>query len=105
GVAYPPAIGRSGAGAWRTVPQVRQPYLGRQIRMTRSCAGTQSSISLTLSPIGCQRAAAARAGRRADIDSDLFTWQMIGERLAPRLPVLRFGRRLLRCFGTGLVGL
>ena len=53
GVARPPAIGRSGAGAWETVPQARQPYLGRQMRITRNFAGTQSSISLTLSPIGC----------------------------------------------------
>ena len=51
GVATPPAIGRSGAGAWAIDPQARQAYFGRAIRMTRSCAGTQSSISLTLSPM------------------------------------------------------
>jgi aryl-alcohol dehydrogenase-like predicted oxidoreductase len=29
----------------------KQAYFGRVMRITRSCAGTQSSISLTLSPI------------------------------------------------------
>ena len=36
------------------LPQARQPYLGRRMRMTRSRAGTQSSISLTVSPIACR---------------------------------------------------
>ena len=53
GVARPPAIGRSGASACATVLQVRQAYLGRVVRMTRNSAGTQSSISLTLSPMTC----------------------------------------------------
>jgi hypothetical protein len=52
-----------------------------------------------------QRAAAACAGRCADVDADLFARQMIGKRLAPRLPVLLFGARLLLCFGTRFVGL
>jgi hypothetical protein len=52
GVARTLVIGRSGAGAWWIVPQARQLYLGRRMRKTRSCAGTQSSISLVASPIG-----------------------------------------------------
>src|SRR5262245_6614057 len=52
-----------------------------------------------------QRAAAACAGLRADVDPDLFTWQMIRKRLAPRRPVLRSGSRLLRSLGAGFVGL
>ena len=40
GVARPFAIGRSGAGAWWILPQDRQPYFGRRIRMTLSRAGT-----------------------------------------------------------------
>jgi hypothetical protein len=52
-----------------------------------------------------QRAAAACAGLRADVDPDLFTRQMIGKRLAPWLPVLWSGGRLLRGFRAGLVGL
>ncbi len=36
GVARPPAITRSGAGACTTVSQVRQAYLGRAVRITRS---------------------------------------------------------------------
>jgi hypothetical protein len=51
GVAMPPAIGRSGAGVWAIEPQARQAYFGRAMRRTRSCAGTQPSISLTLSPM------------------------------------------------------
>jgi hypothetical protein len=49
-----PAIARSGAAVWLTVPQLRQAYLGRRIRTTRNWAGTQSSISLTISPMLCK---------------------------------------------------
>jgi hypothetical protein len=66
GVAKPPAITRSGAGACTTVSQLRQAYLGRVVRITRSCAGTQSSISLTL-PNDMQRATAAGAAHVVDI--------------------------------------
>ncbi len=45
--------GRSGAAACTTLLQVRQAYFGRVIRITRYCAGTQSSISDALSPIRC----------------------------------------------------
>jgi hypothetical protein len=48
----PLAMRRSGAATWWIVPQGRQPYLGRRMRMMRSEAGTQSSISLIVSPIG-----------------------------------------------------
>ena len=51
GVARLPAMGRSGAAAWTIVAQARQAYFGRAIRTTRSYAGTQFSISLTLSPM------------------------------------------------------
>ena len=51
GVARPLVIARSGAGAWWIVLQARQPYLGRRMRKTRSCAGTQSSISLVARPL------------------------------------------------------
>jgi hypothetical protein len=47
----PPAISRSGAAVCATLLQLRQAYFGRVMRMTRNCAGTQSSISLMLSPM------------------------------------------------------
>lgn len=49
--AGPPAIRRSGAGACTTVSHTRQAYFGRVMQITRSCAGTQSSISDWLSPM------------------------------------------------------
>ena len=52
-----------------------------------------------------QRAATTCADLRADIDLELFTWQMGGKRLAPWLAVFRFGSRLVRCFSAGFVGL
>lgn len=55
---------RSGAGAWASLPQARQAYFGRVMRSTRSCAGTQSSISLTLSP-RMRRATATGAASRS----------------------------------------
>src|SRR5215470_12757541 len=52
-----------------------------------------------------QLTATASADRRADLDPDLFTRQMIGERLAPRLSVIRSGPRLLLGFSARFVGL
>ena len=49
-----PAIAPSAGAVWLTVPQLRQAYLGRRIRTTRNRAGTQSSISLTISPMLCK---------------------------------------------------
>src|SRR5262249_37041631 len=49
--------------------------------------------------------ATASADRRADLDPDLFTRQMIGEWLAPRLSILRFRPRFLRGFSARFVGL
>ena len=82
GVAKPPAIGRSGAGACATVSQVRQAYFGRVMRSTRSCAGTQSSISLTLSPMTCSAPPQHAADHAVDIEPDIFARQMIGQRFA-----------------------
>jgi hypothetical protein len=53
------------------------------MRITRSCAGTQSSISLTLSP----PAAAARANRIAEAEQNVLARQMIGQRLAMGWPI------------------
>ena len=48
----PEAFRRAGAGAWATPSsQVRQAYFGRTVTITRSCAGTISSLSLRSSPI------------------------------------------------------
>jgi len=52
-----------------------------------------------------QRAAAAGADRRAGLDPDLFARQMIGERLAPRLSIIRSDTRLECGFSARLVGL
>ena len=61
----------------------RQAYFGRVVRTTRSCAGTQSSISLTLSPIRMQCSTAARPQiSLGDVEHDVFARQMIGQGFA-----------------------
>src|SRR5262249_7722683 len=52
-----------------------------------------------------QHAAATCAGLSANVDLDLFTRQMIGKRLAPWFPVVRFGSRLLTSLSAGFIGL
>src|SRR5262249_30753871 len=52
-----------------------------------------------------QFTATAGADRRVGVDPDLFTRQMIGERLAPRLSILRFGTKPQRSFSARFVGL
>jgi hypothetical protein len=59
-LANPPAISRSGAAACSTLLQLWQAYFERVMRITRSCAGTQSSISLTLSPMAWSALSPAR---------------------------------------------
>src|SRR5258706_12647005 len=82
GVSNPPTISRSGAAACTTLLQLRQAYFGRVMRITRSCAGTQSSVSLTLSPM--QRTTATAADILGDSEHNVLTRKMIRQRLAPR---------------------
>ena len=71
--------------------QARQAYFGREMRTTRSWAGTQSSISLTLSPMRVERAATTAADLAIDIEQNVLARQMIGQWLAlgmaSRLPL------------------
>jgi hypothetical protein len=59
--AHASVVLRSRAGT--TVSQLRQAYLGRVVRITRSCAGIQSSISLALSPMTCSALPQQGAGQ------------------------------------------
>lgn len=58
------------------------------VLITRSCAGTQSSIAHALAD-EMQRTAAARADSAADVEQDILARQMIGQRLAMGLPLDR----------------
>jgi hypothetical protein len=49
--------------------------LGRRIRMTRSRAGTQSSISLTVSP----GTAATRTGLHLEVEAHILALKMLGQ--------------------------
>ena len=60
----------------------RQAYLGRVMRRTRSCAGTQSSISLTLSPMTCSAPPQQAHDHAVNIEADVFARQMVGQRFA-----------------------
>jgi hypothetical protein len=51
------------------------------VRITRNCAGTQSSISLTLSPMTCS-APLQQAQVFVDIKPHIIAWQIVGQRFA-----------------------
>jgi hypothetical protein len=71
-------------GACTTLLQARQAYFGRAMRTTRSCAGTQSSISLTLSPMACNVPPQQPQTLSTTSQQNVFVRQMIGQWFASR---------------------
>ena len=96
----------NGAGGWVIVSQARQENVSRTVWITFHWRGMLSSVSVIVSPSLqslVRPAAGAAAGSRND---DALTRQVVGERLARRLPAgERLDRRGLRggLFGRQLV--
>jgi hypothetical protein len=97
GVAKPPAIGRSGAGACTTISQVRQAYLRRVVRVPAQLRRNPIQHLAHALSDDMQRAAAAGAEHALNLEPDLFARQMAGQWFATRRPFPRllFARRTL----------